>query len=452
MDHRAKAEADLMSRTNHPILRNVGGKISPEMSAAKVLWLRNHHPAAWSAATHLLELPDFLTFKATGSITRSLCSLACKWTYVIDRGGWSEDFWKQVGLEEVVKDEFAKFGGVDRVWRAGESVANGLTKEAAAQMGIPEAAGAAVGGPVIDAYAGALSTIGTRVNGGSEGSSLESRMALICGTSTCHIAMSPQAEPVEGIWGPYRDVLLPSHSCLEGGQSATGSLLDHILATHPHTPTAHHAASLASTSIYAYLNSQALLLAQSENLAFPSLLTQNVHVLPDFHGNRSPLADPRVRGIKTGLGLDKGLKSLVVEYVATVVGICCGLRRVVESVEKGSVGSGSGGKVERLVLSGGLCKNELFVQCLADVVGVKVVVAEEGVDGVLLGSAMLGAAAAAGSEGRNEALRDKMVQMAPAGRVVEPCRTDSERAFYEKKYRVFLKMYEYEAQMREMME
>lgn len=36
-----------------------------------------------------------------------------------------------------------------------------------------------------------------------------------------------------GIWGPYKDALLPDFYLHEGGQSATGYLLDYIVKNHP---------------------------------------------------------------------------------------------------------------------------------------------------------------------------------------------------------------------------
>ncbi|KAK5275459.1 hypothetical protein LTR16_012458, partial [Cryomyces antarcticus] len=80
------------------------------------------------------------------------------------------------------------------------------------------------------------------------------RLAAVAGTSTCHLAMSEKPVFVNGVWGPYRDVLIPDYWMAEGGQSATGELLKHVLETHP---AFHEALSLAETfnmNIYDYLN------------------------------------------------------------------------------------------------------------------------------------------------------------------------------------------------------
>lgn len=41
---------------------------------------------------------------------------------------------------------------------------------------------------------------------------------------------------VGGVWGPYFSAMVPRLWLSEGGQSATGKLLDHIIDTHPSTP------------------------------------------------------------------------------------------------------------------------------------------------------------------------------------------------------------------------
>ncbi len=70
-DHRAIEEADEINAKHHPVLRFVGGKISPEMQPPKLLWLKRHlREECWTKAAHFLDLSDYLTYRATGSTSR----------------------------------------------------------------------------------------------------------------------------------------------------------------------------------------------------------------------------------------------------------------------------------------------------------------------------------------------------------------------------------------------
>lgn len=59
------------------------------------------------------------------------------------------------------------------------------------------------------------------------------RLALIGGTSSCHMAVSKNARFIDGIWGAYYSAMIPGYWLNEGGQSATGALIDHMITSHP---------------------------------------------------------------------------------------------------------------------------------------------------------------------------------------------------------------------------
>ena len=78
MDHRAVEEAEQINAGGHEPLRYVGGRISPEMQAPKLMWLARHMPETFAAA-HFFDLTDFLSFRATGSLARSACPAPASW-------------------------------------------------------------------------------------------------------------------------------------------------------------------------------------------------------------------------------------------------------------------------------------------------------------------------------------------------------------------------------------
>jgi ribulose kinase len=84
-----------------------------------------------------------------------------------------------------------------------------------------------VGVSLIDAHAGVLGLLATKP--ARSKAEPENQLSLICGTSACHMALSRKALNVPGVWGPYFSAILPNFYLSEGGQSAVGSLLDHVL-------------------------------------------------------------------------------------------------------------------------------------------------------------------------------------------------------------------------------
>ena len=107
-------------------------------------------------------------------------------------------------------------------------------------------------------------------------------------------------------------------------------------------------------------------LAKNQGKENISSLTKSLHVWPDYHGNRSPLADPTMTGSVVGLTLARDLDSLAVQYLATVQALCYGTRHILEQLDK------HGHPVTSVAVCGGLAKSPLFLQTQADVLGKQV--------------------------------------------------------------------------------
>ena len=92
MDHRAVDDAERINAGRHEALRYVGGKISPEMHAPKLIWLARRKPETIANAGHFFDLTDFLSFRATGSLARSACPATCKFGYLAHEKRWPDGF------------------------------------------------------------------------------------------------------------------------------------------------------------------------------------------------------------------------------------------------------------------------------------------------------------------------------------------------------------------------
>ncbi|XP_077680067.1 FGGY carbohydrate kinase domain-containing protein isoform X4 [Eretmochelys imbricata] len=435
MDHRAASQVDRINGTQHSVLSYVGGVMSVEMQPPKLLWMKeNLRESCWEKAGYFFDLPDFLSWKATGVTARSLCPLVCKWTYSPDKG-WDDSFWKVIGLEDLVADKYEKIG--NQVLSPGASVGNGLTPEAAKDLGLAE--GTAVAASLIDAHAGGLGVIGADVKGHNlpcENQPVTSRLAVICGTSSCHMGISDAPIFVPGVWGPYYSAMVPGFWLNEGGQSATGKLIDHVVRGHVAFPELQAKAAASAQNIYTYLNSHLDLIKKSLPVGF---LTVDLHVWPDFHGNRSPLADLTLKGMVVGLTLYQGLDELALIYLATIQAIALGTRHILETMQS------AGHHISTLFLCGGLSKNPLFVEMHADITGKPIVLSKE-VESVLVGAAILGACAS----GDFASVQEAMERMGKIGKIVLPNHRD--KRFYDKKYEVFLKLVEHQREYKAIMQ
>ncbi len=423
MDHRAVDQAERITGTGHDVLRYVGGTVSPEMETPKLLWLTEHMPDTWQRATRFFDLPDFLSYRATGVDTRSLCTTVCKWTYVGHESGagdsvgrWDANFFEQIGLGELAQEGFARIG--QRVRPIGEQ-AGQLTEQSAAELGL--AARTPVAVSIIDAHAGGLGLLGTPVDGRAPGEDeLETRLALIGGTSSCHMAVSKEPRFIPGIWGPYFSAMVPGFWLTEGGQSATGALIDHVVHSHVRAAELKQEAGRRGTSVYALLNER--LDALASECSSSAELTAELHVLPYFHGNRSPRADPRLRGMVSGLKLTDSVDSLAVFYLATIQAIANGTRHILEEM------NAKGYRIETLIACGGDTKNSVFVREHADIAGCRIALPREP-EAVLLGSAMMGAVAS----GDFPSMLSAMGAMSAVDRVVEPA-GGKVRLYHDRKY------------------
>lgn len=373
MDHRATGQAEKINALGHPVLQYVGGKISPEMQTPKILWLKENRPHIYQQARHFFDLADYLTWRSTGDLARSMCTVTCKWTYLAHEKRWDAGYFRQIGLEALADEEFVRIG--QRIVEPGTPCGEGLCATAALEIGLPVGTPVAVG--MIDAHAGGIGTVGV-LNGAVN------NIAYVFGTSSCTMTTTREAVFVPGVWGPYYGAMVPGFWLSEGGQSAAGAAIDQLLSFHPAAAEAQALAKEAGVPLPVYLADRVL--AQVDTPSDAVHLAAGLHVVPEFLGNRAPLADPNAKAIIAGLGMERDLDNLIALYVAGLCGISYGLRQVIDAQESCGIRS------ENIVISGGAGQHPLVRQLLADACGINVVSTESS-EPVLLGSAILGAVA-----------------------------------------------------------
>lgn len=413
LDHRAVHEAEAINATRHPVLDYCGGSVSPEMQMPKLMWLKRHRPDLWATLGHAFDLADFMTWRATGSMARSRSTLTAKWNYLAhEDSGWREDFLTAAGLEDLL--ERARLP--DTSLAVGSPLGT-LTADAAADLGLTTDCIVSPG--IIDAYAGALGALGALV----DGADVRGDLALIGGTSSCVVALSPDPILAKSLWGPFSGALLPDVWLVEGSQSAAGALLDHVVRMHA-------AGGEPVPALHQRIIERISVLRREA----PYRLGDGLDILPDFHGNRAPLADPRATGTISGLTLDTSFDGLCRLYWRACVALALGIRQILEAMHT------SGYPVKTLHAAGGHVLNPLLVELYADVTGLPVRLPAAR-DAVLLGTAMAAATGAAIYPDLLSAAK----AMDQGGEHLHPNR--EARIHYDRDYKRFLMMQRHRAEL-----
>lgn len=429
LDQRAVAEAEQINDMTHEDVRKVrghfGDRISPENEPPKLMWLNKYKPEAIREGM-FFDLADWIAFKCCGDATvRSSCTVGPKWGWGSEvdgegNGRWTRKFWEELGLSVLCEEDFRKIGR--RIVKAGRGIGR-VCRESAEELGVSTEC--LVASPMVDAYAGSLWSMGA----GGEliervGGALEKRLSVVCGTSTCLTNVSRKQLFMPGVWGPFRDAVIPGFHATAGGQSVSGKLLENTIERHAAFPGL--CERVGKEGVYDTLTrmTQQVVAEGGQDPA------EHVHCL-DYHvGNRSPLADPTLKGCMVGLTLSKDEYDLAVKFRATVQALCYGMRHIIEEMRKW------GHEIGVIMACGGLCKNRMFLQELADCVSVPVVLCEEE-KAMLLGGAILGRACVIAENGGEllESMLKSAKEMTRVGETVLP--DERRRKYHDRKYRVY---------------
>ncbi len=347
-------EADEISATGEPILRYVSGRVSPEWMLPKALWLLRNEPEMYDQADRIVECTDWMMYRLTGEWTLSLNHVAVKWNYARPDGGWPKTLLQRIGLSGLLEKWPSRIVPLGQ----GESRLSG---PAASDLGLPAGIPVAQGG--IDAYLGMLGLGATR----------DGDVAVIVGSSTCHLAQSREGVFGSGAAGCYPDATVEGLYTLEAGQTATGSILDWY--------RRHFAGSqermAASRGIHVFQVLDELAAAVPPG-------SEGLVVRDDWQGNRSPYKNPQARGAIAGLSLAHGPGHI---FRAIYEATACGTRHILEDA------SAHGLTVERVFLGGGGARSLVWLKIHADILKMPVHLARE-TDVCALGAAMAAAVAA----------------------------------------------------------
>lgn len=396
MDQRSYRQAERISATNDPVLRYVSGVVSPEWMLPKALWVKENEPDVYHRADRIVECTNWFMYRLTGNWTLSLNHVTVKWNYARPDGGWSPSLLAQVGLEDLLGKWPAAVVPLGR----GDGK---LSATAASQLGLLPGTPVAQGG--IDAYLGMLGL------GAVEAGDL----AMIVGSSTCHLAQSQQGIFGSGLLGCFPDATVEGLFTLEGGQTATGSIVDWY--------RRHFAGNEAAQGMQ---EGRHIFEVLDEKAAATPAGAEGLVCLDYWQGNRCPRKDPLARGTIWGLTLSHGPGHLLrAIYEATALGT----RHLLEDAAQ------YGLNIERIFAGGGGVRSRLWMQIHADVLQQPIRLPAES-EACALGSALV----AAVHSGCYATLEEAAQQMVQINDIIDP--RPENRQVYDDLYGLYLQTYD----------
>lgn len=344
MDVRAVEQANIINKTHHKALKYCGKEVSVEWIVPKMMWLRDNRSDIFGGADRIVEQQDFMNHYLTGRWCASISQATCKSNYVERMGGFNREFFAAINFEE-----FFEKANLDIVKQA-EPVGR-LRAELAQRYGLKETVTVYQGG--IDAH---VNVVGLGVSSPGE-------TGVVMGSSFVHLAVVEHLMFEEGIWGPYKNAIIPDMYCLEGGQISAGSITKwfvrefDIRGENPYELAANEAAKIG-------------------------LGSDGIVMLDFFQGNRTPFKDPLAKGVFYGLTMSHTRAHI---YRSIMEGVAFGTRNILQTMENGR------DTIHEIRGCGGVTRNQLWMRIIADVTGKPIVLTEQSSSAGVLGCAIISA-------------------------------------------------------------
>lgn len=364
------------------ILERCGNALTSQSVGPKILWLKRNRPEIFGKAAKIVTSTTYIVQKLTGQCVIDHYSAAnFQPLYDIAQQDWTTELAPDI----IETERLPKL-----LWTT--DIAGHVTSKAARATGL--SAGTPVIAGTIDAAAEALSV----------GVIRPGDMMVMYGSTIFTIMLSKDRIEDPRLW--YAPWLFPGEHASMAGLATSGTL------THWFRDQA--ARDLDADQAFA-------MLAKEAEASPPG--ARGLVMLPYFSGERTPIHDPRAKGVIFGLDLTHSRGDL---YRALLEGIAYGTNHIIETYRE------IGQTPRKLLAVGGGTKNRVWSQATSDVSGLAQSVCANTV-GAAYGDAFL-AALGIGDVGKKDIL-----DWNPEARRIRPDRRT--RAVYDRQYEVFLDLY-----------
>jgi len=329
VDTRAVKEIDELNAKygEDEIFNATANCLSSQSTGPKILWIKKNEPEVYKKARWFVDATTFIVARLTSRVVIDHFSAGCMVPmYDPWKNKWSDKFCNDfVNLEQLP----------EILWS--HELAGYVTQKASELTGLAEGTPVSVG--TIDAGAEALSV----------GVTKPGEMMMMYGSTIFMIQVTDNDQAREKrLWaGPY---LFPGTWCLLAGMATSGSLTRWF--RDQFAPELVAAEKSGGSPAYAELVKEA---AETKPGA------EGVIVLPYFSGERTPVMDPRAKGMIFGLSLTHSRGHI---FRAILEGMGHGVKQHVDLF------TSIGARPKTIKSVGGGTKNSIWLQAISDISGV----------------------------------------------------------------------------------
>jgi len=335
IDARASKEIDHLENVlgKEEIFRKSGTHLDSQACGPKILWIRENEPDIYAKTRWFLTSQAYLVYKLTSVVSIDIYS-ASGYAPLFDifDFGWYEDVAPHIAPVDRFPKTYWSYEIVGRV-----------TDEAATETGL--ASGTPVIAGTIDAAAEAISA----------GVAEFGDMMLMFGSSIFFIMKTAARPKTQHFWSA--NFLEQEVFAFMGGMSTSGSLTTWFRDRFAQWEV--ESEKHGGENAYAALAKEAAGSVAGAN---------GLIALPYFEGERTPLHDPKAKGVLFGLGL-KHTRGDV--YRALLEGVGFGIRHNLEVMR------GEGVIPLRIVAVGGGTQNDLWMQLVSDIADIELAIPEQ---------------------------------------------------------------------------
>ncbi|MDR2157361.1 MAG: FGGY-family carbohydrate kinase [Clostridiales Family XIII bacterium] len=376
------------------IFEIAGNVLQPSYVTGKIIWYQRHLPQVYRKTYKILQSNGYIAYKLTGNMTQDVSQGYGFHCFDMRSAAWDAEMCRAFGIPAGILPDLYPCHAVIGKVHAKAAAETGLAAGTPVVAGGLDAACGTLGAGVI--HAGE-----TQEQGGQAG-----------GMSICLDRYKADARLILGFHA------VPNLWLLQGGTTGGGGVMRWLareIAAHGREESAR--GDCGDNGILALFNDLARAVAPGSD---------GVVFLPYMAGERSPIWNPKAKGVYYGLDFGKTKGHLV---RAAMEGVAMSLRHNLDVAEK------AGAEVGSLSAVGGSANSLLWTQIKSDVTG-KPIAAPESDTAAALGAAIL----AGVGVGLYTDFGDAVKRTVKYKRRHTP--NEANRTVYERNYKIYLALYE----------